>query len=66
LIKIRGKKFLPPYIQKNKKGVINMKKNKKKYVKPEVKKNKHLVNVTFVSGPSVGGTPGSLGPVISG
>jgi len=43
-----------------------MKKNKKKYVKPEVKKNKHLVNVTFVSGPSVGGTPGSLGPVISG
>jgi len=46
-----------------------MKKNKKKYVKPEVKKNKHLVNITFssgsaIGGPSVPGTPGSGGSVI--
>jgi len=40
-----------------------MKKNKKKYVKPEIKKNKHLVNVTFMSAPSVPCTPGSPGSV---
>ena len=40
-----------------------MKKDKKKYQKPELKKNKHLVNVTFISGPSIGCTPGSPGTV---
>lgn len=45
---------------------MKMKKDKKKYVKPEIKKNKHLVNITFTTGPSIGGTPGSPGPIISG
>ena len=44
---------------------MKMKKNRKKYVKPELKKNKHLVNVTFISGPSIGGTPGSPGSIVS-
>lgn len=38
-----------------------MKKDKKKYVKPTVKKNKKMVNVTFASGPSIPGTPPSAG-----
>lgn len=38
-----------------------MKKNKKKYTKPAVKKNEPLVNVTFASGvvAITGGSPGS-------
>jgi hypothetical protein len=41
-----------------------MNKDKKKYVKPTVKKNKKMVNVTFASGPSIPGTPPSAGTVI--
>lgn len=40
-----------------------MKKDKKKYVKPTVRKNKKMVNVTFASGPSVPCTPASAGVV---
>jgi hypothetical protein len=42
-----------------------MKKNKKRYVKPEVKKNKPMVNVTFASGPAIPNTvaaPGTTPP----
>jgi hypothetical protein len=46
------------------KGEWKMKKEKKRYQKPEIKKNKHLVNVTFLSGPSIPGTPGSPGSVV--
>ncbi len=53
---------LPP--AKKMKGEMKMKKEKKSYQKPEIKKNKHLVNVTFLSGPSVPGTPGSPGSVV--
>lgn len=37
------------------------KKEKKKYIKPEVKKNEPLVNITFASAaiPGTGGNPGS-------
>jgi len=42
------------------------KKDKKKYVKPEVRKNEPLVNITFASGTSIPGTGGSAGPAIIG
>lgn len=38
-----------------------MKKNKKKYVKPELKKNKPMVNVTFASGAAIPNTGGPVG-----
>jgi len=42
-----------------------MKKDKKKYVKPELKKNKAMVNITFATGPSIPNTvanPGTTPP----
>ena len=41
-----------------------MKKEKKKYTKPVLKKNEPLVNITFVTGAIqiTGGTPASGGP----
>mgnify|MGYP006310934889 CR=1 FL=1 len=41
-----------------------MKKDKKKYQKPELKKNQPLVNITFVSGAVTitGGSPASGAP----
>ena len=40
-----------------------MKKGKKRYVKPEIKKNKPMINITFATGTSIPGTPGSPGSV---
>jgi hypothetical protein len=41
--------------------ILMKKKEKKKYIKPEVKKNEPLVNITFASAaiPGTGGSPGS-------
>ncbi len=41
-----------------------MKKEKKKYVKPEIKKNKPMVNITFATGAAISGTAGSPGTAV--
>jgi hypothetical protein len=48
-------------LKKYGKETLMKKKEKKKYIKPEVKKNEPLVNVTFGSAaiPGSGGSPGS-------
>ncbi len=40
-----------------------MKKEKKRYVKPEIKKNKPMINITFATGTAIVGTPGYQGAV---
>lgn len=42
-----------------------MNKNKKKYIKPEVRKNEPLVNITFSTGTSAPGTGGVAGPAMA-
>lgn len=41
------------------------KKERKKYSKPEVRKNEPLVNITFTSGTSIPGTGGNPGPAMA-
>jgi len=41
-----------------------MKKNKKRYVKPAVKKNQKMVNITFATGSSMPGSVSIAGTVI--
>ena len=41
-----------------------MKKEKKKYIKPEVKKNEPLVNITFSSASNIPGTGGPSGTTV--
>jgi len=57
-----GGSNLPPLKPLRKERGI-MKKGKKRYVKPTVKKNKKMVNVTFATGPAVPGTPATPGTV---
>ena len=43
-----------------------MKKEKKRYAKPEIKKNKPMINITFATGTAIGATGGSPGAIVGG